>query len=144
MMDRDGPPTGVGVRRPRRIEVLLDQRVLDDAPTPVVSDALPGAGAARAGGRDGHHLQRHLHRQRSRGAVRLGGPMPWRVTDATWLAVESARIKDIILTPRHWRRAWTDQALKAALEDIGLVYSMTEIRLLNDELHRLGVVEDVG
>jgi len=70
--------------------------------------------------------------------------MPWRVTDATWLAVESARIKDIILTPRHWRRAWTDQALKAALEDIGLVYSMPEIRLLNDELHRLGVVEDVG
>jgi len=41
MMDRDGPPTGVGVRRPRRIEVLLDQRVLDDAPTQVVSDALP-------------------------------------------------------------------------------------------------------
>src|SRR3990167_2764088 len=37
MMDRDGPPTGVGVRRPRRIEVLIDQVVLDDAPTAYTS-----------------------------------------------------------------------------------------------------------
>ncbi len=41
MLERDGAPADTKVRRPRRIEVLLDQRVLDDAPTSVTSDALP-------------------------------------------------------------------------------------------------------
>jgi len=69
--------------------------------------------------------------------------MPFKVSQATWLAIEAKRIQDIITSPRYWRRAWTDRALHAALEDIGLHYSLPEIRLLNDELHRLGVVEDL-
>lgn len=41
MLGKDELPEAPSVRRPRRIEVLLDQRVLDDAPTSVTSDALP-------------------------------------------------------------------------------------------------------
>ena len=69
--------------------------------------------------------------------------MPWKVTDATWLKTEGNRIEAIVLLPKFWHRAWTDSSLKDALEEIGLAYSMPEIRLLNDELHKRGIVQDL-
>ena len=70
--------------------------------------------------------------------------MPWKVTDATWLRVEADRVSEIILLPRYWHRAWTPQSFQEELEGIGLVYSLPEVQLLNDELHKRGVVKDVG
>lgn len=68
---------------------------------------------------------------------------PWRVTHATWLTTELERVKSILLVPKFWHRAWTVQSLKEALGDIGLVYSIPQLQEINDELHRLGIVEDV-
>lgn len=70
--------------------------------------------------------------------------MPFKVTDTKWLETESARVTSIILMPKFWHRAWTDNSLQATLAEIGLYYSMPEIRELNDELHKQGSVEDVG
>ena len=69
--------------------------------------------------------------------------MPWKVTDPKWLQVESDRVEGIVLMPKFWRRAWTPEALKQALDEIGLVYTTPEIALINDELHTRGVVEDL-
>ena len=70
--------------------------------------------------------------------------MPWKVTPAKWLQVETDRVQEIILVPRFWRRAWTAQSLKAALGEIGLDYSLTDCQEINAELHKRGVVADVG
>jgi len=70
--------------------------------------------------------------------------MAFKVTDAKWLEVESARVASLILMPKFWHRAWTRQSLKQELDKIGLEYSMPEIELLNDELHKQGIVEDKG
>lgn len=69
--------------------------------------------------------------------------MSWKVTHDKWLQVEADRVEPIVLMPRFWHRSWTAQSFKAALEKIGLKYSMPEIVELNDELHERGVVEDV-
>lgn len=70
--------------------------------------------------------------------------MPFRVKDTIWLSTEVERVKSIILTPRYWGMKWTQARLREALGDIGLEYTPAQIDLLNGELHRLGVVEDVG
>lgn len=70
--------------------------------------------------------------------------MAFRVAHDTWLKTEADRIEGILLMPKFWRRAWTGQSLKEALSDIGLDYSMPEIQELNEELHRRGIVEDIG
>ena len=70
--------------------------------------------------------------------------MPFRVSDDTWLKVEANRVQSIICVPKFWRRAWTPESLKEALDEIGLHYSMPEILAINDELHRRDVVTDVG
>lgn len=69
---------------------------------------------------------------------------PFKVSHSTWLDTEAERIKNIILVPKYWHRAWTKESLKETLADIGLEYSMQEIAELNDKLHLLGIVEDVG
>ncbi len=69
--------------------------------------------------------------------------MPWKVTDAKWLQVETDRVEGILLMPKFWHRAWTDAPLQEALREIGLRYSRPEITLINDELHARGVVADV-
>ena len=70
--------------------------------------------------------------------------MPWKVTAAKWLQVETDRVLSIILMPKFAHRAWTPESLQEALKEIGLEYSMPEIQLINDELHTRGVVEDLG
>lgn len=70
--------------------------------------------------------------------------MPFKVTDKKWLEKESARVGEIILMPKFWHRAWTDQSLHEALNGLGLTYSLPEVRLLNDELHNQGIVEDIN
>ncbi len=70
--------------------------------------------------------------------------MAFRVKDTIWLSTEVERVKSIILTPKYWRVRWTQARLREALSDIGLDYKPPEIDLLNGELHRLGVIEDVG
>lgn len=70
--------------------------------------------------------------------------MPFKVAHDKWLQMETDRVERFILTPKWWRRAWSADALKTALADIGLDYSMPEIQEINDELHTRGVVEDVG
>lgn len=69
--------------------------------------------------------------------------MPWRVSYANWLQVETDRVQQIILMPRHWHRVWTAKSLQAELAEIGLDYSRPECEQINDELHRRGIVEDV-
>lgn len=70
--------------------------------------------------------------------------MPFKVAHAKWLGVETNRVESIILVPKWWHRAWTDQSLKQMLAELGLDYSMPEIQEINDELHNRGVVEDVA
>lgn len=69
--------------------------------------------------------------------------MPFKITHTKWLETEVARVMGVILMPKFWHRAWTDQSLKVALNDIGLDYSLPEVEELNDELHKLSIVEDV-
>ncbi len=69
--------------------------------------------------------------------------MAFKVSQATWLAVESARIKEVVLLPRLWRRKWTDATLREELTNLGLDYTEEEVKLLTDELHNQKVVEDV-
>lgn len=69
--------------------------------------------------------------------------MPFAVSKAIWLQVEGDRVRDIITSPRYWRRQWTDQSLHAALNEIGLEYTLAEVQALNDEMHKRGVVTDV-
>ncbi len=70
--------------------------------------------------------------------------MAFQVSKTTWLATESARIAAIIVTPRLWRRRWDDKSLLAALQEIGLNYTLAEVQTLNDALHKQGIVEDIG
>lgn len=70
--------------------------------------------------------------------------MPFKVAHDRWLKEETDRVESFILMPKFWRKRWTDQSLKQALLDIGLNYSMPEIREINDELHHRGIVEDIG
>ena len=65
------------------------------------------------------------------------------VRHAIWLATESARLEAIILTPKHWGVKWDHKRLRAALQDIGLAYSLAQIAELNDDLHKRRIVEDV-
>ncbi len=69
--------------------------------------------------------------------------MAFKVTSAKWLETESARITSILLMPRFWHKVWDDKSLLAALQEIGLNYTLKEVSLLNDELHKQGIVEDV-
>ena len=69
--------------------------------------------------------------------------MSFSVTKAKWLETESARIRDIILMPRFWHKVWDDKTLHQDLAAIGLKYTPEEVKLLNDELHKQGIVEDV-
>ncbi len=69
--------------------------------------------------------------------------MPWKVTDAKWLQVESDRVEAIVLMPKFWRRGWDVAGLKEALDEIGLEYSTPELTLINDELHTRNVVADL-
>ena len=70
--------------------------------------------------------------------------MAWKVSAAKWLQVETDRVQTIVLMPKFWHRAWTPESLQEELLTIGLEYSMPYIRLINDELHARGVVEDQG
>jgi len=68
--------------------------------------------------------------------------MPFEVKHDKYLATELERVTSIILMPKFWNRAWTIQSLKTALNDIGLDYSLPQIKELNEELHKAGIVED--
>lgn len=70
--------------------------------------------------------------------------MPWKVTDEKWLQVEADRIQEFILMPRFRHKIWTPKLLQTELNSIGLAYSLKECEALNDELHKRGVVVDVG
>lgn len=70
--------------------------------------------------------------------------MPFKVTREKWLETETSRVVDIILGVKFWHKAWTPQSLRKALAEIGLDYSLPQVREINDELHRRGIVEDVG
>jgi len=70
--------------------------------------------------------------------------MPWKVSAAKWLQVETDRVEAIVLMPKFWHRPWRPQSLQEALKEIGLDYSLPEVQLINDELHARGVVEDLG
>jgi len=69
--------------------------------------------------------------------------MAFKVTGAKWLEVESARVRNIILMPRFWGKKWDHGSLRRELSEIGLNYSKEDILLLNDELHKQGIVEDI-
>ncbi len=69
--------------------------------------------------------------------------MAFVVSKTTWLQVEGDRVQAIITVPRFWRRKWDDKSLLKELNDIGLAYTLDEIKVLNDELHTRGIVEDV-
>jgi len=68
---------------------------------------------------------------------------PFRVKHSKWLETEAARVAEIILVPKFWNRAWSPESLKAALKELGLDYSMTDIEEIIGELHAQGIVEDV-
>lgn len=68
--------------------------------------------------------------------------MAFKVTTEKWLAAEGDRIEAFVLMPKFWHKAWTRLDLRKELSDIGLDYSEREIAVLNDELHRRGIVED--
>jgi len=70
--------------------------------------------------------------------------MPWKVSNAKWLQVETDRVEAIILMPKYWHRAWTPNSLQQTLTTLGLEYSLEEVEAINDELHKRGVVEDTG
>lgn len=70
--------------------------------------------------------------------------MSFKVAYDKWLQEETDRVEAFILMPKWWRRRWRLPALRRALADIGLDYSMPEVTQINEELHRRGVVEDVG
>ena len=70
--------------------------------------------------------------------------MAFKVTQAKWLEMESARVREVILMPKFWGVRWNQSKLRKELADIGLHYSKEEIGLLNDELHKQGIVEDVA
>ena len=69
--------------------------------------------------------------------------MPFKVSRAVWLKTEGDRIEALILMPKWWRRSWTDVSLHAALQELGLDYTLREVGALNDEMHKRGVVVDV-
>ncbi len=68
--------------------------------------------------------------------------MPFKVKHAKWLETEVARVGGLLLIHKFWHRAWTKSSLKQSLADLGLSYSMPEIKELNDALHAAGIVED--
>ena len=70
--------------------------------------------------------------------------MAFRVTHEVWLATESARIRDFVLMPRFWGWKWDDKRLLKELNDVGMGYTLDQVKELNDKLHKDGVVEDIG
>ena len=70
--------------------------------------------------------------------------MPWNVTDAKWLQVETDRVQELVLMPVNWHRAWTLDSLKEALLTAGMDYSEPDLTLIETELHTRGVVADLG
>ena len=70
--------------------------------------------------------------------------MAYRVIHDVWLATESARIRDFVLMPRFWGVKWDDKRLLKELNDVGMGYTLDQVRELNDQLHKDGVVEDIG
>lgn len=69
--------------------------------------------------------------------------MSFQVSHQTWLDTEAARIGELILAPKYWGRTWTDASLHHELQDLGLYYTRDQVKELNDQLHKLSVVEDV-
>lgn len=69
--------------------------------------------------------------------------MPFRVKQETWLKTEGDRLQSILLMPKYWRKTWTDVTLWSELHNMGLDYTIEEVQLLNDELHKRKVVEDI-
>lgn len=67
----------------------------------------------------------------------------FHVTKQVWLKTEADRIESILLSPSRINEKWTHGKLRKALAEIGLMYTLAQIALLNDELHVRGIVEDV-
>ena len=70
--------------------------------------------------------------------------MAYRVTQATWLASECERVRQILLMPRHRGRKLTLTDMREVLRAVGLHYSLQEMSLLLAELVRQGVAGDVS
>ena len=71
--------------------------------------------------------------------------MAFRVTHANWLKVETDRVQGILFMRRNNKKTWTSQSLRNYLEKAAYIhYTLPEIEEINDELHKNGIVEDVG
>lgn len=68
--------------------------------------------------------------------------MGFQVTAEKWLETEGDRVEKFILMPKFWGVEWTRRKLRRALADVGLEYTAEQIALLNDELHKRGIVTD--
>jgi len=68
----------------------------------------------------------------------------FKVKHEVWLAIETERIKDILIGIKYWGVKWTRARLRRELDEIGLTYSAEEIAELNDALHAAGIVEDIA
>jgi len=68
----------------------------------------------------------------------------FKVKHEVWLAIETERIKDILIGIKYWGVKWTRSRLRRELDEIGLTYSAEEIAELNDALHAAGIVEDIA
>ncbi len=69
--------------------------------------------------------------------------MPFSVTKETWLRVESDRVAAIIVRPSFWHRKWDEKTLLVDLKEIGLDYTLDEVKVLVDELRKRGTVADI-
>ncbi len=69
--------------------------------------------------------------------------MAFRVTKSVSLKVCTNQVEAVITMPRLRNRIWTDKSLHTCLLEIGLDYTLVEVKLMNDELHTRGIVEDI-
>lgn len=70
--------------------------------------------------------------------------MAYKVTAATWLTMETERVRKIILMPRFWGKRWNPKKLQDALNDLGLDYSRNDVQDIIDQLIADGVLEELG
>lgn len=68
--------------------------------------------------------------------------MAFKLKRAVALKICTDQVEAIITMPRFRDTEWTDVSLKKYLDDIGLDYTLQEVQLINDELHKRGIVEN--
>jgi len=68
--------------------------------------------------------------------------MPFKLTEKVVTKVCGDQIEAILTSPRFRNKIWTPESLLEHLDYLGLDYTLDEVKKLNDEMHKRGIVED--